>query len=123
MILYNEFLRIGYIYSEEGLIEHSLRSFSLNSLRSFNDTGDRVALTTLARQPNYPSMPLRPEDCRMTLAKKDKRLGTIGRHSSMNEAELSNPSSLIVSPTYSMYSSTAKSSNYFITDDEAVSRF
>ncbi|KAL0114475.1 hypothetical protein PUN28_011618 [Cardiocondyla obscurior] len=87
---------------------------------SFNDTGDR-ALTTLARQPNYPSMPLRPE-C-MTLARKDKRLATIGRHSSMNETELSNPSSLIVSPTFSMYSSTTKSSNYFVTDDEAVSRF
>ncbi|XP_025075795.1 high-affinity choline transporter 1-like isoform X4 [Pogonomyrmex barbatus] len=92
---------------------------------SFNDTGDRSALTTLARQPNYPSMPLRPEDCRMTLARKDKRLATIGRHSSMtNETELSNTSSLIVcSPTYSMYSSAAKSSNYFVTDDEAVSRF
>ncbi|XP_018370907.1 PREDICTED: high-affinity choline transporter 1-like isoform X2 [Trachymyrmex cornetzi] len=91
---------------------------------SFNDTGDRVALTTLARQPNYPSMPLRPDDCRMTLARKDKRLATIGRHSSMtNETELSNTSSLIVSPTFSMYSSAAKSSNYFVTDDEAVSRF
>ncbi|XP_018393534.1 PREDICTED: high affinity choline transporter 1-like [Cyphomyrmex costatus] len=91
---------------------------------SFNDTGDRVALTTLARQPNYPSMPLRPDDCRMTLARKDKRLATIGRHSSMtNETEFSNTSSLIVSPTFSMYSSAAKSSNYFVTDDEAVSRF
>ncbi|XP_018307944.1 LOW QUALITY PROTEIN: high-affinity choline transporter 1 [Mycetomoellerius zeteki] len=91
---------------------------------SFNDTGDRVALTTLARQPNYPSMPLRPDDCRMTLARKDKRLATIGRHSSMtNETELSNTNSLIVSPTFSMYSSAAKSSNYFVTDDEAVSRF
>jgi len=96
---------------------------SLKRLRSFNDTGDR-ALTTLARQPNYPSMPLRPDDCRMTLARKDKRLATIGRHSSMtNETELSNTSSLIVSPTFSMYSSAAKSSNYFVTDDEAVSRF
>ncbi|KAL0114476.1 hypothetical protein PUN28_011618 [Cardiocondyla obscurior] len=98
---------------KRGIVRH-------HSLRSFNDTGDR-ALTTLARQPNYPSMPLRPE-C-MTLARKDKRLATIGRHSSMNETELSNPSSLIVSPTFSMYSSTTKSSNYFVTDDEAVSRF
>ncbi|XP_025075794.1 high-affinity choline transporter 1-like isoform X3 [Pogonomyrmex barbatus] len=103
---------------KRGIVRH-------HSLRSFNDTGDRSALTTLARQPNYPSMPLRPEDCRMTLARKDKRLATIGRHSSMtNETELSNTSSLIVcSPTYSMYSSAAKSSNYFVTDDEAVSRF
>ncbi|XP_012538120.2 high affinity choline transporter 1 [Monomorium pharaonis] len=91
---------------------------------SFNDPSDR-ALTTLAKQPIYPSMPLRPEDGRMTLARKDKRLATIGRHSSMNEAELSNPSSLshLVSPTFTMYSSAAKSSNYFVTDDEAVSRF
>lgn len=61
----------------------------------------------------------------MTLAKKDKRLSTIGRHSSVtNETELSNTNSMIVcSPTYSMYSSAAKSSNYFVTDDEAVSRF
>ncbi|XP_072753649.1 high affinity choline transporter 1 isoform X2 [Anoplolepis gracilipes] len=93
---------------------------------SFNDTGDRTTLTTLARQPNYPSMPLRPEDCRMTLAKKDKRLATIGRHSSLttNETELGNTSSMIVcSPTFSMYSSATKSSNYFVTEDEAVSRF
>ncbi|KAL6440542.1 hypothetical protein ACFW04_003209 [Cataglyphis niger] len=91
---------------------------------SFNDTGDRT-LTTLARQPNYPSMPLRPEDCRMSLAKKDKRLSTIGRHSSItNDTELSNTNSMIVcSPTYSMYNSAAKNSNYFVTDDEAVSRF
>ncbi|KAJ8675738.1 hypothetical protein QAD02_011524, partial [Eretmocerus hayati] len=33
---------------------------------SFNDTGDR-ALTTLARQPAYPSMPLRNDDCRLTV--------------------------------------------------------
>lgn len=103
---------------------NTLSDHTFKRLRSFNDTGDRT-LTTLARQPNYPSMPLRPEDCRMTLAKKDKRLATIGRHSSMtNETELSNTSSLIVcSPTYGMYNSTAKSSNYFVTDDEAVSRF
>lgn len=101
---------------KRGIVRH-------HSLRSFNDTGDRVSLTTLARQPNYPSMPLRPDDCRMTLARKDKRLATIGRHSSMNETELNNTSSLIVSPTFSMYSSAAKSSNYFVTDDEAVSRF
>ncbi|XP_029173651.1 high-affinity choline transporter 1-like isoform X1 [Nylanderia fulva] len=103
---------------KRGIVRH-------HSLRSFNDTGDRTTLTTLARQPNYPSMPLRPEDGRMTLVKKDKRLATIGRHSSMtNETELGNTSSMIVcSPTFSMYSSAAKSSNYFVTDDEAVSRF
>lgn len=61
----------------------------------------------------------------MTLAKKDKRLSTIGRHSSVtNDSELGNASSMVVcSPTYGMYNSTAKSSNYFVADDEAVSRF
>ncbi|CAK9797346.1 High-affinity choline transporter 1 [Anthophora plagiata] len=92
---------------------------------SFNDTGDR-ALTTLARQPTYPSMPLRPEDCRMTLAKKDRRTSTIARHSSVtNEKELSGCTTglVVCSPTYNMYSSAVKNSNYFVTDDEAVSRF
>nr|XP_034191242.1 high-affinity choline transporter 1-like [Osmia lignaria] len=92
---------------------------------SFNDTGDRT-LTTLARQPTYPSMPLRPEDCRMTLVKKDRRTSTISRHGSVtNEKELSGCSTglVICSPTYSMYSSAVKNSNYFVTDDEAVSRF
>ncbi|XP_020278897.1 high-affinity choline transporter 1-like [Pseudomyrmex gracilis] len=109
----------------QGGTEHCKIKRGIVRHHSFNDTGDRAALTTLARQPNYPSMPLRPEDCRMTLAKKDKRLSTIGRHSSVtNETELDNTSSMIVcSPTYSMYSSVAKSSNYFVTDDEAVSRF
>ncbi|XP_026828262.1 high-affinity choline transporter 1-like isoform X1 [Ooceraea biroi] len=102
---------------KRGIVRH-------HSLRSFNDTGDR-ALTTLARQPNYPSMPLRPEDCRMTLAKKDRRLSLIGRHSSVtNETELGNTSApIICSPTFGMYNSVAKSSNYFVADDEAVSRF
>ncbi|XP_076238645.1 high-affinity choline transporter 1 isoform X2 [Calliopsis andreniformis] len=92
---------------------------------SFNDTGDR-ALTTLARQPTYPSMPLRPEDCRMTLVKKDRRTSTIARHGSVTtEKELSGCTTglVVCSPTYSMYSSTVKNSNYFVTDDEAVSRF
>ncbi|CAK9831777.1 High-affinity choline transporter 1 [Anthophora retusa] len=92
---------------------------------SFNDTGDR-ALTTLARQPTYPSMPLRPEDCRMTLAKKDRRTSTIARHGSVtNEKELSGCTTglVVCSPTYNMYSSAVKNSNYFVTDDEAVSRF
>lgn len=92
---------------------------------SFNDTGDR-ALTTLARQPTYPSMPLRPEDCRMTLAKKDRRTSTIARHGSVTtEKELGGCTAglVVCSPTYSMYSSAVKSSNYFVTDDEAVSRF
>ncbi|CAL7952154.1 unnamed protein product [Xylocopa violacea] len=92
---------------------------------SFNDTGDR-ALTTLARQPTYPSMPLRPEDCRMTLAKKDRRTSTIARHGSVtNEKELSGCTTglVVCSPTYNMYSSAVKNSNYFMTDDEAVSRF
>ncbi|XP_053972095.1 high-affinity choline transporter 1-like [Hylaeus volcanicus] len=92
---------------------------------SFNDTGDR-ALTTLARQPTYPSMPLRPEDCRMTLAKRDRRTSTIVRHGSVtNEKELSGCTSglVVCSPTYNMYSSAVKNSNYFVTDDEAVSRF
>ncbi|KAK1119769.1 hypothetical protein K0M31_013184 [Melipona bicolor] len=92
---------------------------------SFNDTGDR-ALTTLARQPTYPSMPLRPEDCRMTLVKKDRRTSTIARHGSVtNEKELSGCTTglVVCSPTYSMYSSAVKNSNYFVTDDEAVSRF
>lgn len=70
-------------------------------------------------------MPLRPDDCRMTLAKKDKRLATIGRHSSLTtESELASMSGTAVcSPTYGMYGTTAKNSNYFVTDDEAVSRF
>ncbi|XP_033309945.1 high-affinity choline transporter 1-like isoform X2 [Bombus bifarius] len=92
---------------------------------SFNDTGDR-ALTTLARQPTYPSMPLRPEDCRMTLAKKDRRTSTIARHGSVTtEKELSGCTTglVVCSPTYNMYSSAVKNSNYFVTDDEAVSRF
>ncbi|XP_076162183.1 high-affinity choline transporter 1 isoform X2 [Ptiloglossa arizonensis] len=92
---------------------------------SFNDTGDR-ALTTLARQPTYPSMPLRPEDCRMTLAKKDRRTSTIARHGSVtNEKELGGCTTglVVCSPTYNMYSSAVKNSNYFVTDDEAVSRF
>lgn len=92
---------------------------------SFNDTGDR-ALTTLARQPTYPSMPLRSEDCRMTLVKKDRRTSTIARHGSMtNEKELSGCMTglVVCSPTYNMYSSAVKNSNYFVTDDEAVSRF
>ncbi|XP_078049934.1 high-affinity choline transporter 1 [Augochlora pura] len=92
---------------------------------SFNDTGDR-ALTTLARQPTYPSMPLRPEDCRMTLAKKDRRSSSIARHGSVTtEKELSGCTTglVVCSPTYSMYSSAVKNSNYFVTDDEAVSRF
>ncbi|XP_017880185.1 high-affinity choline transporter 1-like [Ceratina calcarata] len=92
---------------------------------SFNDTGDR-ALTTLARQPMYPSMPLRPEDCRMTLVKKDRRTSTIARHGSVTtEKELSGCTTglVVCSPTYNMYSSAVKNSNYFVTDDEAVSRF
>ena len=63
----------------------------------------------------------------MTLVKKDKRLAALGRSQSLvtNESELiGNTSSMIVcSPTFSMYGSTPKSSNYFVTDDEAVSRF
>ncbi|XP_017762199.1 PREDICTED: high-affinity choline transporter 1-like isoform X1 [Eufriesea mexicana] len=109
----NEHCRI-----KRGIVRH-------HSLRSFNDTGDR-ALTTLARQPTYPSMPLRPEDCRMTLAKKDRRTSTIARHGSVtNEKELSGCTTglVVCSPTYNMYSSAVKNSNYFVTDDEAVSRF
>ncbi|XP_043519711.1 high-affinity choline transporter 1-like isoform X1 [Frieseomelitta varia] len=109
----NEHCRI-----KRGIVRH-------HSLRSFNDTGDR-ALTTLARQPTYPSMPLRPEDCRMTLVKKDRRTSTIARHGSVtNEKELSGCTTglVVCSPTYSMYSSAVKNSNYFVTDDEAVSRF
>ncbi|XP_076223759.1 high-affinity choline transporter 1 isoform X1 [Nomia melanderi] len=108
----NEHCRI-----KRGIVRH-------HSLRSFNDTGDR-ALTTLARQPAYPSMPLRPEDCRMTLVKKDRR-SSIARHGSVTtEKELSGCTTglVVCSPTYSMYSSAVKNSNYFVTDDEAVSRF
>ncbi|XP_015521804.1 high affinity choline transporter 1 [Neodiprion lecontei] len=88
---------------------------------SFNETGDR-ALTTLARQPNYPSMPLRPEDCRLTLIKRDNKAGAIVRHSSVVD-EKDSGEGLVVSPTYKMYASTGKTGNYFVTDDEAVSRF
>lgn len=114
----------AYIFgSIKNRLSNTLSDLALKRLRSFNDTGDRT-LTTLARQPNYPSMPLRPEDCRMTLAKKDKKLSTIGRHSSVtNDTELGTNNMIVCSPTYSMYNSTAKTSNYFVTDDEAVSRF
>ncbi|XP_001601020.3 high-affinity choline transporter 1 [Nasonia vitripennis] len=140
---------------------------------SFNDTGDR-ALTTLARQPNYPSMPLRNDDCRMTLRKdngtcanhqqqqqqqkktcgnqinrysseetglrpedaatrlttlrRDKSCkaahhGTMSRYSSSMDEKGGLMGHLLVSPTYSMYNSAVKSCNYFVADDEAVSRF
>lgn len=63
----------------------------------------------------------------MTLVKKDKRTGTIARHSSVtNEKELGGCTTtgvVICSPSYSMYGSAVKNSNYFVTDDEAVSRF
>lgn len=107
------------------VIRTRLSDCTFKRLRSFNDTGDR-ALTTLARQPTYPSMPLRSEDCRMTLVKKDRRTSTIARHGSMtNEKELSGCMTglVVCSPTYNMYSSAVKNSNYFVTDDEAVSRF
>jgi hypothetical protein len=129
--------------------------------RSFNDTGDRT-LTTLARQPNYPSMPLRPEECRLGLQRKDsvqpkKTCNQMNRYSSAVEEKCLMESDcrmmtlrrdkgcksghfgarysacvdekgslvghLLVSPTYSMYNSTVKSCNYFVGDDEAVSRF
>ncbi|XP_048513592.1 high affinity choline transporter 1 [Athalia rosae] len=91
---------------------------------SFNETGDR-ALTTLARQPNYPSMPLRPEDCRLTLIKRDnnKSNNLIGRHSSVVDEQGLLGESIVVSPTYTMYASAGKTCNYLIADDEAVSRF
>lgn len=88
---------------------------------SFNETGDR-ALTTLARQPNYPSMPLRPEDCRLTLIKRDNKANLIARHSSVVD-EKSLGEGIVVSPTYKMYASTGKGCNYFVAEDEAVSRF
>ena len=128
-------------------------------LVSFNDTGDST-LTTLARQPTYPSMPLRPEDCRMTL-RKDKKSHPMTRYSSVMdekgliESGLMRPDDcprmtmtlrrekrpypmtrhlsviddkgyfgpILVSPTYSMYNSSVKSCNYFVGDDEAISRF
>ncbi|XP_015428452.1 PREDICTED: high affinity choline transporter 1-like [Dufourea novaeangliae] len=108
----------------QGGTEHCRIKRGIVRHHSFNDTGDR-ALTTLARQPAYPSMPLRPEDCRMTLVKKDRR-SSIARHGSVTtEKELSGCTTglVVCSPTYSMYSSAVKSSNYFVTDDEAVSRF
>ncbi|XP_066602901.1 high affinity choline transporter 1-like [Prorops nasuta] len=97
---------------------------------SFNDTGDRT-LTTLARQPAYPSMPLRPEDCRMSLIRRDRRSPMLRHSSVLSEKEYgvldtnANPATLgyrgLISPSYSMYNS--KSSSYFAPDDEAISRF
>ncbi|XP_015119726.1 high-affinity choline transporter 1 [Diachasma alloeum] len=89
---------------------------------SFNETGDR-ALTTLARQPAYPSMPLRTDDCRMTLKKEKKSNGTIARHSSVADDKGFCGRGLVLSPTYSMYGSAVTSGNYFVSDDEAISRF
>ncbi|XP_015590322.1 high-affinity choline transporter 1 [Cephus cinctus] len=89
---------------------------------SFNDTGDR-ALTTLARQPTYPSMPLRSEDCRLTLVKREKKPSGIVRHSSVADEKGLGGCGIVISPTYSMYGSTIKNCNYFVADDEAVSRF
>lgn len=89
---------------------------------SFNDTGDRT-LTALARQPAYPSMPIRTDDCKMTLVKKDKKInGNIARHSSVADEKNSCGRGLVLSPTYSMYGS-INPSNFFVADDEAVSRF
>lgn len=85
---------------------------------SFNDTGDRT-LTTLARQPAYPSMPIRTDDCKMTL-KRDKKLnGTIARHSSVADDKNHCGRGLLLSPTYNVFNP----SNFFVCDDEAVSRF
>ncbi|XP_034949642.1 high affinity choline transporter 1-like [Chelonus insularis] len=91
---------------------------------SFNETGDRT-LTTLARQPTYPSMPLRSEDCRMTLMKKDKKPSeTIERHSSVaDEKCLIGGRGLVLSPSYSMYGSVVTDHSYFLAEDEAISRF
>ncbi|KAK0088463.1 hypothetical protein PV325_011992 [Microctonus aethiopoides] len=90
---------------------------------SFNETGDR-ALTTLARQPAYPSMPLRTEDCRMTLLKKDRKPnGNITRHASVADEKILCGRELVLSPTYSMYESATTASNYLVADDEAISRF
>ncbi|XP_012276266.1 high affinity choline transporter 1 [Orussus abietinus] len=88
---------------------------------SFNETGDR-ALTTLARQPTYPSMPLRTEDYRMTLARRDKRPNVPGRHSSAVEETIPTGFvSIVSSPTF--HPSIVKNCNFLVADDEAVSRF
>ena len=138
------------------------------TIYSFNDTGDR-ALTTLARQPTYPSMPL--NDSRISIIRKEpmtpnqplpkrsclsryssladehtcqavdtaNRLatlrrgrscrsehhGTIARHSSyLDDKSVSLVGHLLVSPTYGMYNSAVKGGyDYFLSNDEAVSRF
>ncbi|XP_057339121.1 uncharacterized protein LOC130676701 isoform X2 [Microplitis mediator] len=83
---------------------------------SFNETGDR-ALTTLARQPAYPSMPLRTDDCRMTVLMTTKKDGKgksnsnhIVRYSSVaddkdhtNRSGVTGRRGLVISPTYGIY--------------------
>lgn len=94
-------------------------------INSFNETGDR-ALTTLARQPTYPSMPIRTDDCRMTLLNKKERKSncTIARHSSVADDKGICGRGLVLSPTYSMYGSAGVTgNNYLVADDEAISRF
>ncbi|XP_043473205.1 high-affinity choline transporter 1-like [Leptopilina heterotoma] len=91
---------------------------------SFNETGDRI-LTTLARQPTYPSMPLRPEDGRMTLRRDKRPHSIIARHSSIIDDKNIHISSFgtVTSPTCGMHTPTVQTCNYFLADDEAVSRF
>ncbi|XP_011499573.1 PREDICTED: high-affinity choline transporter 1-like [Ceratosolen solmsi marchali] len=150
----------GTAISGQGGNEHCRIKRGIVRHHSFNDTGDRT-LTTLARQPNYPSMPLRPEDCRVNqrkdgpqpkkacsqinryptsmeekcLLEADGRVMTLrrdkgyksnhhgARYSACVDEKGSLVGHLLVSPTYSMYNSTIKGCNYFVGDDEAVSRF
>ncbi|XP_033226153.1 high-affinity choline transporter 1-like [Belonocnema kinseyi] len=114
----------GTAISGQGGNEHCRIKRAIVRHHSFNDTGDR-ALTTLSRQPNYPSMPLRTEDCRMTLRKEKRPHSVMTRYSSVMDEKSMHSSSFgpVISPTCGMYNSAVKSCNYFFADDEAVSRF
>ena len=72
-------------------------------------------------------MSLRPEDAvnRIGTLRRDKscKAGHHGRYTSTMEEKAGMMGHLLVSPTYSMYNSAVKGCNYFVADDEAVSRF
>lgn len=87
-------------------------------------------MMSLARQPTYPSMPLRGEaDGRMTLVKRDEKTH-IG-HSSGNVAFTDDRNFHLGTPRfhgvhaspYTVCGYSAKNREYFMADDEAMSRF
>lgn len=69
-------------------------------------------------------MPLRPEDCRMTI-KRDRKSVCVSPYPPNVDDKMFNCSNIarLASPTYNMYGSAVKACNYYVADDEAVSRF